>query len=624
MLVKGSKKKRQTGGENVNFRSLDEVVADCTDPLIGLEHIRLDIDKGIENGYHCEICTSFMNIGNILAHLTGGRHRENYINKNPVHATYAEEIKMYMDDLEREEREKQAERAEKGEGEAEEEEEVYPRRSLINKKLQHFATIIEEQYGRQATKVDRDLFAEAKRKAAQEKAAKMAVPGEPGTGKKGRRVDKSDVEKQIYEGDEPMIGLDHVTEILNEAESLNPNYQCDVCDTLLNHGNLYSHVSGVKHRHNYITMFHPELKEELRKQRKEEEAEAVALLESEDSKKERTGHDRTVFLREMAFKVESLTGRKKMKKEFIPDPNKKKQPPKRANPDRSQGGRGQGGRGQGGRGLGGRGQGGRGQGGRGQGRGARERPSDYGGGRRGARGADYGGYGGDHGYGGEGYGKDYYGDDYYGDDYYSRLPPRPRDLYDDYAREALRSYDRYDDEVRADPRDAIRNRMRRASGGRPDPYGDYARLPRRRPAPQSIDDYLFETVARQSAAKEKDMSDASLLAEFEKRFGKRIKLGDDSNTIVLASGGSSQAQVKSESYSSQPAPRGILKSPGAGSSGLSSGMFGSSATSSKYGSGDYASDSYGSGTTGETSQVYDYGYGASSSTASWSGSYGYQ
>ena len=32
-----------------------------------------------------------------------------------------------------------------------------------------------------------------------------------------------------------------------------------------------------------------------------------------------------------------------------------------------------------------------------------------------------------------------------------------------------------------------------------------------------------------------DASDAFILAEFEKRFGKRIKLGDDSNTLVLSS-----------------------------------------------------------------------------------------
>ena len=37
-----------------------------------------------------------------------------------------------------------------------------------------------------------------------------------------------------------------------------------------------------------------------------------------------------------------------------------------------------------------------------------------------------------------------------------------------------------------------------------------------------------------------DASDAFILAEFEKRFGKRIKLGDDSNTLVLSTGGKSQ------------------------------------------------------------------------------------
>ncbi len=68
-------------------------------------------------------------------------------------------------------------------------------------------------------------------------------------------------------------------------------------------------------------MYHPELKEELRKQRKEEEAATLAALGNEElEEKKRTGHERAIILRDMALKVESLTGRKKMKKEFIPDP----------------------------------------------------------------------------------------------------------------------------------------------------------------------------------------------------------------------------------------------------------------------------------------------------------------
>ncbi len=42
--------------------------------------------------------------------------------------------------------------------------------------------------------------------------------------------------------------------------------------------------------------------------------------------------------------------------------------------------------------------------------------------------------------------------------------------------------------------------------------------------------------AKGAASKEKEDSDAYILAEFEKRFGKRIKLGDDSDTYVLGSG----------------------------------------------------------------------------------------
>ena len=49
-----------------------------------------------------------------------------------------------------------------------------------------------------------------------------------------------------------IVGLDYVTWIVKEGDTKAPTFQCDVCNTLLNHGNLLSHVSGVKHRHNYI------------------------------------------------------------------------------------------------------------------------------------------------------------------------------------------------------------------------------------------------------------------------------------------------------------------------------------------------------------------------------------
>ena len=59
--------------------------------------------------------------------------------------------------MEKEERARMERRKVQGEDE-EDDEEVYPRRSLINKKLQHFATLIEAQYGRQQTKVDMTDF----------------------------------------------------------------------------------------------------------------------------------------------------------------------------------------------------------------------------------------------------------------------------------------------------------------------------------------------------------------------------------------------------------------------------------------------------------------------------------
>ena len=52
-----------------------------------------------------------------------------------------------------------------------------------------------------------------------------------------------------------------------------------------------------------------------------------------------------------------------------------------------------------------------------------------------------------------------------------------------------------------------------------------------------LDDYLYQKAASNTAA---DHSDAYILSEFEKRFGKRIKLGEDRDTFVLGSGPSKQ------------------------------------------------------------------------------------
>ena len=85
--------------------------------------------------------------------------------KNPIHQAYAEEIKTYTEELEKEERARME--AKVAQGEEPDSDEVYPKRSLINKKLQLFATVIEEQYGRQPHKVTVDHVAQAKKSKSQ-------------------------------------------------------------------------------------------------------------------------------------------------------------------------------------------------------------------------------------------------------------------------------------------------------------------------------------------------------------------------------------------------------------------------------------------------------------------------
>ena len=46
---------------------------------LGLEYITQDLSVQNDNNYKCDSCESYMNIGNVIAHLTGGRHHDNYI-----------------------------------------------------------------------------------------------------------------------------------------------------------------------------------------------------------------------------------------------------------------------------------------------------------------------------------------------------------------------------------------------------------------------------------------------------------------------------------------------------------------------------------------------------------------
>ncbi|XP_035688768.1 zinc finger RNA-binding protein-like [Branchiostoma floridae] len=113
------------------------------------------------------------------------------------------------------------------------------------------------------------------------KKAPVARPKSAGDGSKPNVVDTLQPSRcmdKLELMEEPLVGLDYITEFQNEDPDIEEHYMCSLCDSKCDPRTLNTHVIGARHRLAYLKEHHPDMAA-MTLQNKKRSEQSVALAE---------------------------------------------------------------------------------------------------------------------------------------------------------------------------------------------------------------------------------------------------------------------------------------------------------------------------------------------------------
>merc|ERR1712025_309287 len=132
-------------------------------------------------------------------------------------------------------------------------------------------------------------------------------------------------EEALKKTTQPLIGIGHITENQSNKYDVPTNYACELCNTKCDVNSLVGHLTGRKHRLNYLKKHH----EDWSKGVIEKMDEAKAIVSTDENKEERNTLLRSIteVLTEYARIIEAESGQGQMK--VIKDNSPPTYPPKK-------------------------------------------------------------------------------------------------------------------------------------------------------------------------------------------------------------------------------------------------------------------------------------------------------